>query len=121
MTLVVPPGAEGYPISHGTEQFQPYRADHTDPASLWLVDMPAHAAQAMIHNGGFRAMPSKPVAAADEDTVRLVHPEGARGCGWDGRSFVPDVDGILTVPAAAAAELAAHGFVPAPAEPAAKA
>jgi hypothetical protein len=39
MILVVPPGAEQYPISHGTTQYIPYRADHTDQKSIWLVEI----------------------------------------------------------------------------------
>lgn len=57
VTLIVPPGAEAFPISHGDRNFAPYRADHTDPASRWLVDVPAEAAGHFLHNGGFSVMP----------------------------------------------------------------
>ena len=35
--MVCPPGAETAPISHGDREFLPYREDHTDPYSRWLV------------------------------------------------------------------------------------
>lgn len=55
MILVVPPGAEQYPISHGTTQYIPYRADHTDPSAIqtWLVDVLAEHARYFMHNAGF--------------------------------------------------------------------
>lgn len=53
MILVVPPGAESAPISHGTTSYAAFRADHTDPTSLWLVDVPREAAVHLMHNAGF--------------------------------------------------------------------
>ena len=54
MILVVPPGAEDAPISHGTTTYRPYRADHIDPDnSLWLVDVPPEVAVHLMHNAGF--------------------------------------------------------------------
>jgi hypothetical protein len=55
MILVVPIGAEQYPISHGTTQYRPFLADHTDKSTYptWLVDMPAEHAQHFMHNAGF--------------------------------------------------------------------
>jgi hypothetical protein len=55
MILVVPIGAEQYPISHGTTQYIPYRADHTDNSAIqvWLVDIPNEHAHYFMHNAGF--------------------------------------------------------------------
>jgi hypothetical protein len=53
MILVCPPGAEAAPISHGTTAYVPYRADHTNPSSLWLVEVPPEVGQHLMHNGGF--------------------------------------------------------------------
>jgi hypothetical protein len=55
-------------------------------------------------------------SAVPEGTVRLRHPD-ARSCFFAGRVFEADRAGVVTVPAEAAAELAAHGFVPVPAAP----
>ena len=49
--------------------------------------------------------------AAPEGAVKLRHPEG-RSCSYGGRVYTADRNGVVTVPAPAAAELAAHGFVP---------
>lgn len=49
--------------------------------------------------------------AAPEGAVKLRHPEG-RSCSYGGRVYMADRNGVVTVPAPAAAELAAHGFVP---------
>jgi hypothetical protein len=54
LTLVCPPGAESGSIAHGDREFRPYRADHRDPSSPWLVDVPREAAQHLCWNGGFR-------------------------------------------------------------------
>jgi hypothetical protein len=42
--------------------------------------------------------------------VRMRHKEGI-GCSFAGRSYDVDPDGTVSVPAAALAELAAHGFI----------
>jgi hypothetical protein len=118
VTLQVPADAADYPIAHGTERFHPYRADHTDPASVWLVDVPEEVAAHLLHVGGF-AVAKKDMPAMPAGRVRVRHPEGI-GCSFDGQAYEPDADGIVMVPAAAAAELMAHGFVavdePAPAK-----
>jgi hypothetical protein len=59
MILVVPPGAECAPISHGTAKYHPYRADHTNPNSQWLVEVPPEVARHLIHNGGFYPCPEQ--------------------------------------------------------------
>jgi len=41
--------------------------------------------------------------------VRLRHPD-ARACSWNGDIYNADAEGVVTVPAAAAEPLAAHGF-----------
>jgi hypothetical protein len=55
VTLVVPFGAQGNPISYGTVDYSPmaYRADITNSNSPWLVDVPAHVAERLCHNAGF--------------------------------------------------------------------
>jgi hypothetical protein len=108
MMLVLPPGARDGTIAFGDHEFLPYRADHRDPASVWLVDMPPEIARHFIHNGGF-AMVNSP-APAPAGMVRLAHPNGI-GCSYGGVSYEPDEEGHVLVPAGAPAELAAHGFV----------
>jgi hypothetical protein len=53
MTLVCPPGAADGLISHGTQHFAPYRENHRNPDSRWLVDVPSEAAQHLLYKGGF--------------------------------------------------------------------
>ena len=48
VTLIVPPGAESAPISHGTVAYVPYREDHTDSHSRWLVDIPHDVAHHFV-------------------------------------------------------------------------
>jgi hypothetical protein len=110
VTLIVPADAADYPIAHGTERFHPYRADHTDPASVWLVEVPEAVAAHLLHVGGFAVAKKDLPPAVPVGMVRMRHPEGA-GCSFAGRAYEPDVDGIVKVPAAAIAELLAHGFV----------
>jgi hypothetical protein len=60
VTLVCPQGSELAPISHGTISYAPYREDHTDPNSRWLVTMPRHVAAYFCRGpGGFRSIDSK--------------------------------------------------------------
>jgi len=59
MILIVPPGAESAPISHGTAQYFPYRADHNNPTSPWLVEVPPEVARYLIHNAGFYPCPGQ--------------------------------------------------------------
>jgi hypothetical protein len=111
ITLVVPPGVLGYPIAHGTTGYDPY----PDGNGRWLVDVPADVALPLLHVGGFAVKkdPAPPDRGAAETAAALValrHPEGA-GCSFAGRSYRPDAAGVVRVPAAAVAELLAHGFV----------
>lgn len=106
--LVVPPGALGYPISHDDRQFQPYPETPGESASRWLVAVPEDAAVGLISRGGFFPMSDNPAGAEDGGSVVLRH---------DDPNAVPGAgerldDGSWRVPAAMAAMLAAHGFVP---------
>jgi len=51
--LRCPPGAEGGKISHGHLEYVPFREDHLDPASRWLVWVPQEAAFYLCRTGGF--------------------------------------------------------------------
>jgi hypothetical protein len=108
--LQVPADAADYPIAHGTERFHPYRTDHTDPASVWLVEVPEEVAAHLLHVGGFAVAKKDMPPATTIGMVRLRHSEGV-GCSFAGRVYEPDADGVVRVPAEAAAELMAHGFV----------
>ena len=112
LTLIVPNGAQDAPISHGIESFSPYREDHTNPASRWLVEVSREAAVHFLHNAGF-ALYERPGerAVSSATMVQLRHPDGC-GCGWDGVAYEADENGIVTVPAEAAADLESHGFGP---------
>jgi hypothetical protein len=56
ITLVLPPGAQDGKISHGTVEYLPYRQDHQNPNSAWLVDVAPDAARYFCWNGGFRRL-----------------------------------------------------------------
>jgi hypothetical protein len=120
VTLVLPIGQVtwSYPISHGTDQFLPYRADpnDTDPNAQWLVDVPRHVAKHLLHIGGFTVADTTVHVLHSLGSIRLIHRDGAVGCSWQGMKFDPEEDGALTVPIEALAELQSHGFVVAPAE-----
>ncbi len=110
VTLLVTRGAEAAPISEGTTAFVPYRADHTDPDSPWLVDVPPETAARLCHNNGFARYPMDETAVP-AGMARIRHPE-LQGCSWGGTAYGPDEDGSVLVPAGAVDELRAHGFAP---------
>jgi hypothetical protein len=53
VTLVCPLGAQDGKISHGDRCFEPYREDHRDPHSRWLVRVPRDVAYHLCNKGGF--------------------------------------------------------------------
>ncbi len=122
VTLVVPGGAEQAPISDGAREFKPYRRDHHDSQSGWLVDMPPEiAAHFLRGNSGFSLMTEQHVVpAATDETVRVKHAESPRSIGWGGETFEPDDDGVNHVPPGAVADAVSHGFRLVPDEPAAE-
>lgn len=44
------------------------------------------------------------------ETTKLQAPEGCTGASFDGVEYEADKNGVVEVPAAAAAELLSHGF-----------
>jgi hypothetical protein len=120
VTLVLPIGQVtwSFPISHGTEQFQPYRADpnDTDPNALWLVDVPRHVAKHLLHIGGFTVSETNVHVLHSAGSIRLTHRDGPTSCGWQGMKFEPEADGAVTVPVEATADLQSHGFFVAPSQ-----
>lgn len=123
VTLICPPGAFDYPISHGARDFYPYRADHLASSGPefggpWLVDVPPDAAQYFIHNGGFYMAEDKS-PAAPAGMARVRKKDGSdSSCGFRGIAYPADDDGVALVPADAVAELCeSHGFEIVPDEP----
>ena len=51
---------------------------------------------------------------ADLNRLVRLHHDDAAGCSYGGREYPVDQNGDVLVPAKAAADLTAHGFVPAP-------
>ncbi|HEY3910383.1 MAG TPA: hypothetical protein VGM07_10870 [Stellaceae bacterium] len=99
--------------NHGTAR---YRVD-----AEGLVHVPPEAVDFLISKGGFvlpktsgaaTAQP-EPIDAKPDGLVRLHHGDAA-GCSYAGRQYPSDENGDVLVPAPAAADLMAHGFVPAP-------
>lgn len=115
VTLRCPRGASEGLISHGAQDYPPYRADIHDRDAGWLVDMPDHVAEHfLLGNSGFSRMTEvAPSPPGPFETVRVKHPDGA-SCGWGGVSYEPDADGVVEVPAAAVSDLICHGFRPVP-------
>ena len=102
VTLLCPEGAFDYPVSHGTREFYPYRADHVDDSGRefggpWLVDVPAEVAQHFLGAGGFLIMAAS-TPAAPTGMVRLRkqadRPESA-----DWGDYEADADGVILIPA----------------------
>ncbi len=113
--LLVPPGAEQYPICHAGQSFVPWREDHLDPSSRWLVAVTGDAAEAFLHKGGFALYETVMRRRLSGLTVRMIHKDGTpHSCGWDGESYLPDEKGRVTVPVEAQVDLLSHEFVGAP-------
>lgn len=77
-----------------------------------LVQVPPEAAAPLIARGGFALSEVKNVAIS-LGKLRLHHGESA-GCSYGGRRYPGDENGDVLVPAEAAYELSAHGFLPSP-------
>lgn len=74
-----------------------------------LFRVPLQVAEPLVATGGFAVeQPARDFISAGG--VRLHHAE-AVGCCFHGRSYQADENGDVVVPAEAAAELMAHGFV----------
>jgi len=120
VTLVCPEGAGR--IAHGPVDFKPYRANHLDPASVWLVDVPPEAAEHLIHTGGLYMADQTelPMVPAGMAKVRMTDGSGG-GCTYgspDSVAYPADAKGVVLVPVAAVAELCeSHGFEVVPDEP----
>ena len=72
-------------------------AELTDPveeAPAVVADEPVEVAEEPVYDGG----------------LVLMHNDDLAGCSWGGTSYVPDDDGAVHVPPAAAADLMGHGF-----------
>lgn len=106
ITLACPSGAEGYAISHGAAQFIPYREDHKNPASRWLVDVPPEAALGLTHTGGFVMV--QPAAAVPHGFALIRHTTDPNA-GFSGGA--PDGNGNLIIEVGRVADARAHGFV----------
>jgi hypothetical protein len=122
ITLVVPEGAAySYPISHGIQEWFPYRADTKDPASRWWVDVPRDVAQYFLHNGGF-SMAQTSFVLRSAGTTPVMYPDGRQFTVGPGGLLVESYDRgdgmhVGDVPIEFLGELVAHGLVPAPQDP----
>ncbi len=98
-------------VNHGTVR---YRVDGDG-----LVRVPREAVSFLISNGGFALAKTTGAAIAeaqptnaDSTPVVRLHHDDAGGCSYAGSEYPSDENGDVLVPPEAAAELAAHGFVP---------
>jgi hypothetical protein len=75
-----------------------------------LIQVPREAAGPLTAIGGFVLVTTK----GDPIFVGMLnlHHEDAAGCSYGGRQYLGDANGDVIVPAEAASELLAHGFVP---------
>lgn len=99
--------------NHGTTR---YRVD-----GVGLVHVPPEAIGFLISKGGFAlAKTTAAVAVKNQPTdshpncLMRLHHDDAAGCSYAGRNYPSDQNGDVLVPAEAAADLMAHGFVPVP-------
>ena len=107
VTLILPPGIDGYPISHNDQSFPQYRHDPNGPL---LVDVPPDVASYLTHNAGFVPMAKSVEEPLSGNMTKLISPSGS-GCCVGGGQYAPDEDGAVTVPAEYAAELiTSHDF-----------
>ena len=88
--------------NHGTVRY-PVEADG-------LVRVPIEAVGPLIGKGGF-AVPRITGDVVSAGVLKL-HNDDAAGCCYRGRRYRGDENGDVLVPAEAASELLAHGFVP---------
>ncbi len=91
-TLILPPGAENGPISDGVTAFVPYREDHTNPLSRWMVDVPPDVAGRLIGVGGF-IVAGKVSERMKASLVRMFHPDNGVNDDYeveDGFHLVPN-------------------------------
>ena len=75
-----------------------------------LVWVPREAVSALTAVGGFASVHSGE-SVTSVGPLKLHHRD-ALGCCYAGRQYLSDADGDVLVPAEAAAQLLAHGFVP---------
>ena len=73
------------------------------------VEVPEEALGPLLAVGGFTVDEERD--ADPTGFVRLTHPDGATSCSWGGATYEARKDGSFAVPALAAADLLAHGFV----------
>jgi hypothetical protein len=77
-----------------------------------LIRAPLEAVGPLIGNGGF-ALP-KTIGDVVSAGILKLHHDDAAGCCYGGRRYLSDENGDVLIPAEAASELLAHGFVPVP-------
>jgi len=74
-----------------------------------LVQVPRHAVGPLVTLGGFV------LATIGNDTISSglvnLHHDSAAGCSYAGRQYLGEANGNVIVPAEAASQLLAHGFV----------
>jgi hypothetical protein len=90
-------------VNHDTKRY-PVDEQH-------LVRVPLEAVGPLIATAGF-ARVEMPVTPISTGTVKVCH-DDASVCSYRGRQYPGDENGDFAVPAEAAGELLAHGFVPA--------
>jgi hypothetical protein len=75
-----------------------------------LIQVPLEAVAPLTATGGFvfAMITEAPISVG---VLKLCHEDGV-GCSYAGRQYLGDSNGDVLVPAEAASELAAHGFVP---------
>ena len=75
-----------------------------------LIRVPPEAVEPLTTIGGF--VMAQTCDRAISAGVLTLHHDDAAGCSYGGRQFFGDSNGDVLVPAEAASELLAHGFVP---------
>jgi len=103
--LIAPKGTDE--CNYGSER---YRVNNAG-----IVEVDAAAVGPLVAIGGFGLADPVPPVAVAHGTVELVHrSDPAAEATFAGVTYIPDENGVLTVPLEAVEVLKAHAFGPAP-------
>lgn len=75
--LIMPPGAENGPVSHGKDCFTPYLEDPGDPNTRRLVKVPDGTVEHFCLNGGFQVYEPQMRRRLSGQVVPLIHGDGS--------------------------------------------
>lgn len=97
-------------VNHGGVRY-PVSNSGTD-LGIGEVDVPLAVAAVLLSVSAGATLAEPPEIEEPEGLVRVKHIEDAGASfGWRNEHYVPDADGVLTIPVAASPIAASHGFL----------